>query len=403
MLAIEMTKILVVIMLCFIYGGLAVGRVPGLGLNRAAIAFVGAVGVIGLGIVPLSQAWQAIDPTTITFLFSLMVVNIYLGYSGFFNWVLWHLLAITRSPWGLVVLLTLGSAVLSAFLLNDTLVLVGTPLILGMTTALHLKPIPYLLALAGATNIGSVATLSGNPQNILIGSFSQISYGQFAQQLIPVAIVGLGLQLAWLWWLYPEIRSLRPCVVINLESPRVLMPLFRNSLVVVLLMFLGFICGLPLGPVAMVAAAGLLLVGEIRAERVLRQVDGMLLLLFASLFVLTQAIQTLNLFEVFTPIVSSLWGLAGLTMVLSNLISNVPAVLLISPMIAPDNSQAWMILAASSTLAGNLSLFGSVANLIVVEAVSQEGHHLSFGEHLRFGLPLAVATVSLAVLLIQPI
>ncbi|MDS3861668.1 anion transporter [Thermosynechococcaceae cyanobacterium BACA0444] len=378
------------------YLGLAMGQWPGLSLNRAAIALVGAAAVMGLGVVTLPQAWQAIDPTTIVFLFSLMIVNLYLGYGGFFNLVLQQMLGLTRSPWGLLVLLSLGSGLLSAFFLNDTLVLVGTPLVLAMTTALNLNPIPYLLALAGATNIGSVATLSGNPQNILIGSLSGISYGLFARQLAPVAILGIVIQLTWLWWLYPEIRVWEPVPVVVLSKLRLLQPLLTKSLWVAGLMLAGFMVGLPLGPVALTAAAVLLVIGGIKAERVLRQVDGMLLLLFAGLFILTQATRHLNLLESLTPVVANPWGLAGLTVVLSNLISNIPAVLLLAPLIAPDDTQAWLLLATSATLAGNLSLFGSVANLIVVEAARSKGHHLSFREHLRFGLPLTLITVGLA-------
>ncbi|WP_322878903.1 anion transporter [Pseudocalidococcus azoricus] len=387
---------LTMLVLGITYLGLAMGQWPGLSLNRAAIALVGAAAVMGLGVVTLPQAWQAIDPTTIVFLFSLMIVNLYLGYGGFFNLVLQQMLGLTRSPWGLLVLLSLGSGLLSAFFLNDTLVLVGTPLVLAMTTALNLNPIPYLLALAGATNIGSVATLSGNPQNILIGSLSGISYGLFARQLAPVAILGIVIQLTWLWWLYPEIRVWEPVPVVVLSKLRLLQPLLTKSLWVAGLMLAGFMVGLPLGPVALTAAAVLLVIGGIKAERVLRQVDGMLLLLFAGLFILTQATRHLNLLESLTPVVANPWGLAGLTVVLSNLISNIPAVLLLAPLIAPDDTQAWLLLATSATLAGNLSLFGSVANLIVVEAARSKGHHLSFREHLRFGLPLTLITVGLA-------
>ncbi|WP_253276373.1 anion transporter [Synechococcus sp. PCC 6312] len=387
---------LTMLVLGITYLGLAMGQWPGLPLNRAAIALVGAAAVMGLGVVTLPQAWQAIDPTTIVFLFSLMIVNLYLGYGGFFNLALQQMLGLTRSPWGLVVLLSVGSGLLSAFFLNDTLVLVGTPLVLAMTAALNLNPIPYLLALAGATNIGSVATLSGNPQNILIGSLSGISYGLFVRQLAPVAILGIGIQLAWLWWLYPEIRVWEPVPVMALPKLRLLQPLLTKSLWVAGLMLVGFMVGLPLGPVALTAAAVLLVISGIKAERVLRQVDGMLLLLFAGLFILTQATRHLNLLQSLTPVVANPWGLAGLTVVLSNLISNVPAVLLLTPLIAPDDTQAWLLLAASSTLAGNLSLFGSVANLIMVEAARSKGHHLSFREHLRFGLPLTLVTVGLA-------
>jgi Na+/H+ antiporter NhaD/arsenite permease-like protein len=130
-----------------------------------------------------------------------MVVNANLSYAGFFRKSISVILSITRSPLGLLIALTFGSGILSAFFLNDTLALIFTPLTLSLTQTLGLNPIPYLLAIAGATNIGSVATLSGNPQNILIGSFSGISYLEFLRILAPVALVGLIVQVILLWLL----------------------------------------------------------------------------------------------------------------------------------------------------------------------------------------------------------
>lgn len=189
------------------YLGLGLGQLPGLRMNRATIALVGSAFLLTLGVLNLQEAWEEIDPNTIVFLLSMMVVNANLSYSGFFQLALSSLLRLTSSPFGLLIVLTFGSGILSAFFLNDTLALVFTPLTLSLTEALKLNPIPFLLAIAGATNIGSVATLSGNPQNILIGSFSQIGYLKFAQALTPVALAGLVVQIGLLWLLYPEVRS----------------------------------------------------------------------------------------------------------------------------------------------------------------------------------------------------
>lgn len=193
------------------YLTLGLGYVPGLRMNRATIALVSAAVLVSLGTLSLDEAWQAIDADTIVFLLSMMVVNAYLSYAGFFKLALLYLLRLTRSPLGLLGLLTVGTGILSAFFLNDTLALVSTPLTLQLTRSLKLNPVPYLLAIAGATNIGSLATLSGNPQNILVGSFSGIGYSEFAQALAPVAVVGLVFQVGLLWLLYPEVRSLKPC------------------------------------------------------------------------------------------------------------------------------------------------------------------------------------------------
>ncbi|MBF1999442.1 MAG: anion transporter [Synechococcales cyanobacterium M58_A2018_015] len=384
------------------YGGLALGYLPGLRMNRATIALVGSALLIGLGVLTLEEAWQAIDVTTIVFLLSMMVVNANLAYAGFFELMLAQLLRRTKSPLGLLIVLTLGSGLLSAFLLNDTIAIVFTPLVLKLALSLQLNPIPYLLTLAAATNIGSVATINGNPQNILIGSFSQMSYLNFAAALAPVAVLSLMMQIGLLLWLYPEVRSWKPVAgtADMIPQPRIYKPLFLKSVTVTVALFAAFVIGLPLAESAFVAAALLLITRRIKPERVLRYVEWDLLVMFSGLFILTRCTQTLNLLELFGGWVSSSLGLVGVTTLLANVISNVPAVLLLEPLIQPEDTQSWLLLAMSSTLAGNLTLFGAVANLIVVEAAKSQGYSLTFWEHFRFGFPLTLLTIALGTAMI---
>ncbi len=384
------------LILALTYLGLILGNFPGLRMNRATIALVGSAFLIALGVLDLPEGWQAIDPSTIIFLLSLMIVNANLSYSGFFQLTLASLLRFTRSPFGLLVILTFGGGILSAFFLNDTLALVFTPLTLGLTQALGLNPIPYLLAIAGATNLGSVATLSGNPQNILVGTFSGIGYLKFAQVLTPVAVAGLIVQVMLLWWLYPEVRSQQACDNFILPRFRLHKPLLTKTLVITSGLLIAFVVGVPLGEAALVAAALLLITRRVKPERVLKQVDWNLLVLFSGLFILTEATQKLNVLQAFTGWVGTPAGLLGTIAILSNIISNVPAVLLVEPLIGREDTRAWLLLAAGSTLAGNLTLFGAVANLIVVEAAAKLGYKLSFWEHLRFGLPLTAITLLMA-------
>jgi Na+/H+ antiporter NhaD/arsenite permease-like protein len=383
------------LILALSYLGLGLGYLPGVRMNRATIALVGSAFLIALGVLDLETAWEAIDATTIVFLLSMMVVNANLSYSGFFQVAIASIIRLTRSPFGLLTALTFGSGVLSAVFLNDTIAIVFTPLTLSLTQALNLKPIPYLLAIAGATNIGSVATLSGNPQNILIGSFSGIGYLDFFTALAPVAAIGLCLQIGLLWWMYPEVRSLKPAPSCPLIRPRVHKPIFAKTILVTLGLLIAFIAGFPLAESAFLAAAILLITRRIKPQRILREVDWNLLVMFSGLFILTRATQTLNLLDWFSSSVNQPLGLLSVTAILSNLISNVPAVLVLQPLIPQENTTAWLILAASSTLAGNLTLFGSVANLIVAEASAQQGYRLSFLDHLRFGLPLTLMTLGL--------
>ena len=383
------------------YLGLALGYIPGLRMNRATIALVGSAFLIALGAVNLPEAWQAIDANTIVFLLSMMVVNANLAYAGFFGRSLSILLSITRSPLGLLIALTFGSGILSAVFLNDTIALIFTPLTLSLTQALGLNPIPYLLAIAGATNIGSVCTLSGNPQNILIGSFSGIPYLDFLRALAPVALIGLVIQIGLLWILYPDVRSTQPCQQLAVGNYRIYKPLFNKTLVITTGLLIAFAVGLPLAESALVAASLLLITRRLKPQRILQRIDWNLLVMFSGLFILTRVTEKLNLLQLFTDTVNTSASFLSVTVILSNLISNVPAVLLLHPLSPKNDTHYWLLLAAGSTLAGNLTLFGSVANLIVVEAATNLGYKLTFLDHLRFGVPLTLCTLFLTYLWIH--
>ncbi len=377
------------------YVGLGLGYLPGLQMNRATIAIVGSALLMALGVLDLKAAWAAIDYKTLVFLFGMMVISANLATAGFFQLSLDYLMRYVRSPFGLVVVLTWGSGVLSALFLNDTIALILTPLVMGLTGSLKVNPIPYLLALAGATNIGSAATLSGNPQNILIGAFSGISYLDFAKALTPLAIAGLFIQIGLLWWLYPEVRSLQPTLKPEHLRYRVFKPLLVKSLLITAGLLAAFLLGVPTAEATFIAAGLLLLTRRVKPERILRQVDGDLLLLFSGLFILTEGVQKLGFLNDFTQFLHDPLSILGVTALLSNLVSNVPAVLLLHHLIPYLDDRIWLLLAASSTLAGNLTLLGSLANLIVAEAMAKQGYRLTFWEHLRFGVPLTAMTLFL--------
>ncbi|MFN6538580.1 MAG: anion transporter [Nostoc sp. EkiNYC01] len=378
------------------YIGLGLGYLPGLRMNRASIALVGASLLMAFGVLDLKEAWQAIDYKTLIFLFGMMVISTNLAYAGFFQLTLDTVTHFTRSPLGLLIVLTFGSGILSAFFLNDTIALILTPLVLGLTQTLNLNPIPYLLALAGATNLGSVATLSGNPQNILIGSFSGISYLDFAKALTPIALVSLLIQIGLLWWLYPDVRSTKSCLSVTPVRYRIFKPLLTKSLLVTGGLLIAFLIGIPPAQATLVAAALLFITRRIKPQRVLNKVDWDLLVMFSGLFVVTAGVEKLGILNLFRGLVYTPLNILGITALLSNLVSNVPAVLLLQHLIPHPDTRTWLLLAAGSTLAGNLTLLGSVANLIVAEAVAKLGYQLSFWEHLRFGLPLTVVTLILA-------
>ena len=377
------------------YIGIGLGYLPGLRMNRASIAISGAALLMALGVLDLKTAWSAIDYQTLTFLFGMMIINASLAAAGFFQLAIDYLLRYVRSPFGLIVTITVGSGMLSALFLNDTIALVLTPLVLGLTRTLDLKPIPYLLALAGATNCGSVATLSGNPQNILIGSFSGISYLDFAIALLPIASISLAIQIALLYLLYPEVRSFESCLNVVPQPYRLFKPLLIKSSIVTVGLLIAFLAGVPTATATLIAAALLFVTRRVDSDRFMREVDWNLLVMFCGLFILTEGVQKLGLLNGLSAVVDTPLRIALATTLLSNLVSNVPAILLLHHLIPHPDRQTWLLLAAASTLAGNLTLLGSVANLIVAEAVNKSGAALTFWEHLRFGLPLTIATLTL--------
>ncbi|MFO7320652.1 MAG: anion transporter [Chloroflexota bacterium] len=385
------------------YAGVAVGRVPGLRMNRATIALVGAAALVAFGAVSQEQAFASIDLGTLLLLAAMMVINTNLRLAGFFQLVGNRLLRLAKTPRALLGLVVLSSGVLSALFLNDPVCLLFTPLVVELCLRLRRDPIPYLVGLATAANVGSVATITGNPQNLIIGQFSGIPYLAFLGALGPVAVVGLLICWLVIMAVYPAEFRGRLESVGALPEPRVYRPLLRRTTLVVLLLMVAFIAGVPVASAAAIAA-GALLVSRLRPGKLL-DIDWDLLAFFAGLFVVTGAIEfsgvSEQLFAAAAPVLHG--GVAPLSLVtagLSNIVSNVPAVLLLRPEIPslPNPDQAWLTLAMASTLAGNLTLLGSAANLIVAEVAAERGVRLSFTAYLRAGAPITILTILVGIL-----
>jgi Na+/H+ antiporter NhaD/arsenite permease-like protein len=399
------------------YAGLALGRIPGLRVGRAGIALVGATLMLVTGMLDLSQATagDSIDYKTLALLFGMMVVVGYLRLSGVFARLTALALSHIRAPLGLLAATVLLSGVLSAFLINDVVCVALTPLVLHLARKLRCDPVPHLIALATAANIGSTGTITGNPQNVYIGSHSGIPYLYFAARLMPVAALGLVVNflviaLVCRGRLRPAKDKLDAVPAIRVPAPRgAQVWLQRKSMAVALAAVVLFFTGLPLELIALGAAAVLLL-GRVKPAKVMAQIDWGLLVMFAGLFIVVHAFQVH---------VVSHWGVAGwgwllgrpvdllslVSAALSNVVSNVPAVLLLEPVLKaiPADSQqtAWLALAMSSTLAGNLTVLGSVANLIVVEVARREGVEVSFWDYAKVGVPVTVLTLALGIAWLQ--
>jgi Na+/H+ antiporter NhaD/arsenite permease-like protein len=399
------TQIITAIIVLLTYAAVAVGKVPFLRMNRATIALVGAAALVVVGALSEEQALEAIDVGTILLLGAMMVINVHLRLAGFFRFVTSRTLRLAHRPRTLLALVIFSSGILSAVFLNDPICLMVTPLVVDITRRLERNPVPYLIGLGAAANVGSTATITGNPQNLIIGQASGIPYLTFALYLTPIALIGLVICWGVIVVLYPgEFRGTLPNV--ELPPPRPYTPLLNRILLITVGLMIAFVVGVPVVTAACVAA-GLLLISRLRPEKLLR-LDWDLLAFFAGLFVVTGAIEVTGLsdmlFEQAAPALQeSITSFTVITAALSNVVSNVPAVLLLRPEIPdfPNPEQAWLTLAMASTLAGNLTLLGSAATLIVAEVARQHGARLEFMAFLRAGIPITILTLIVGVLWLE--
>lgn len=379
---------------------MAVGSLPYLRLDRTGAAIVGAGAMLAFGILNVEEAWRAIHYETILLLFGMMIVVANLRIAGFFPFVARWCVSRAHAPQTLLASVVLVTAVLSAMFVNDTICIVMTPLVLAITQSLGRRPLPYLLAVAMASNVGSAATITGNPQNMMIGGFSGIPYATFFFKLAPVALFGTLVTFLLLRWLHREDFADREHVEIPDVPVAVDRLLLAKSLTAALLMFGALFLGAPIAVCAMVAGAALLITRRVHPEEVYAQIDWPLLVLFCGLFVVLAGVEKTSLDEELFAFAATfhlekLPVLSFVSLLLSNLVSNVPSVMLFKPVIQrlPNAEEAWLALSMSATLAGNLTLSGSMANLIVAER-ARDSHRITFWEYTRAGLPLTLITVA---------
>lgn len=385
--------------------GVAVGRIPHLRMNRATIALAGAAALVALGTLTPEAAFEALDLDTLVLIFAMMIINVNLKLSGFFNLVGTRIMRVASTPRLFLALVILSSGVFSALFLNDTVVLMFTPLVASLTLALKRDPVPYLMGLATAANIGSMATIIGNPQNMLIGASSGIGFVTFTARLaVPSA---LGLAAAWLILVLIYRREFSDGAAFSApaEQARYYRPLLVKSLVAVALLLGLTAAGVRVSVAALCSSALLLVTRRIKPSRVFREIDWSLLVLFSGLFIITEAIRTVpvtnRLLAAAVPLADrSVAAFSGIAALLSNLISNVPAVMVMRPIIPglANPERGWLVLAMATTLAGNFTLLGSIANLIVAESAARHGIDLSFRRYLAAGVPITLVTIAIGIL-----
>ncbi len=383
---------------------LAIGRLPGFRVDRTGACIIGASLMVAFGVLNLSEAYAAINYDTIILLFGVMIVVASLRLSGFFSAVAELVVEHAHRPLVLLAAIVFVAGSFSAFFVNDTMCLVLTPLVLEITRQLRRNAVPYLLAVAMAANIGSVATVTGNPQNMMIGSFSGIHYRAFAAALSPIALVGLAMTVAVIAAAYHREFRFQEKVALERRPQRVNRLLMWKSLAAAAGMIACFFAGWPAPKVALTAGALLLVTRRVKPEKIYREIDWPLLVLFIGLFIVVAGVEKTSLpgdmiraarrFHM-----ERISVLSALAVLLSNVVSNVPAVLLFKPFIPHMShpARSWLALAMSTTLAGNLTILGSVANLIVVQKARHEAP-IGFWDYFKVGAPLTIMTIAVGVL-----
>ena len=384
---------------------IAVRQVAFLRLNRPAAALLGAAAMVTIGGLPLHDAYAAIDLDVMVFLLGVLLLTGYLEAGGFFEWAAKHIVARAGSPRALLGVVVAMSGLLSAFFVNDTICLVFTPLMLAVLRPLGLPPLPFLLAIALGSNVGSAMTPTGNPQNMLIGVASGIPFARFIASLALPSLGGLLIVFGVLSIAHRrDLAAELPRDIVIPEAPFD-RPLVIRSLVVFAGALVCWLAGLSLPLVAISAAAILLAIAKRDPTEAFAKVEWSLLLFFGALFVVMRGARDL-------PVVASLTSAAGAQLHgaplhdalvtsaamlgLSNLVSNVPAVILWLPVVprVVDPTFTWLVMAMSSTFAGNLTLLGSMANLIVAERAEARGARIGFVDYLKVGVPVTLLTVS---------
>jgi Na+/H+ antiporter NhaD/arsenite permease-like protein len=398
------------------YIGIIFTRLPRMNIDRPSAAFFGAVAMILFGVVTFDEAISAIDFNTIALLLGMMIIVATLELDGFFEWIAIRTLAVGKTPFKLLVVLTFTTGIASAFLVNDAVVLLFTPVIIGICRSLRVNPIPFLIAEILSANIGSAMTMTGNPQNMLIGINSGISYGHFLLYLLPVSIIGMVIIVYTVKWFYPSVitsqfpEKANAAILettdketgrtFNYSSMRTSVPIF---LLVIVLFFLSRLLNLSIPLIALIGASLILLLGRIKPSKVIRQVDWVLLLFFASLFIVVHGVEKAGLMDQLLNHVSltengtGLVAIHAVSLLLSQIVSNVPFTVVMLPLMKTANSEMlWLALASASTLAGNATIIGAMANLIVIETAESKGVKIKFMEFFRIGIVVTILSMILS-------
>ncbi len=378
----------------------ALGKFPGLKIDRTGAAIIGAVGMVAFRIIQPADAIQHVNFQTVVLLFSMMLIVGNLHLVGFFEWNAEVVLRRLK-PHQLLPAVIFTCGFLSAFFVNDIVCLVMVPFVLNITRKMNLQPLPYLLAVATASNIGSVATITGNPQNMLIGSFSGIHYRDFLFHLAPVSIAGLFVDWAVLHWIHMRNVVLKTEERTEIPLPALDLSKLTKPLIVATAVVIGFFIGVDPALMAALGAAMLLITRTLEPQKLYKEVDWGLLVFFVGLFLIVGGAENAGITTRLLDVaqhwnLQRTWVFTLSVATLCNIVNNVPAVMLLKTMVPgfADPHKAWLVLAMASTLAGNLTITGSVANIIVVETAKPDVE-IEYRDYLRVGVPITLLTLTI--------
>jgi len=399
---------LAVAIFCLAYLGIALGKIPGLVIDRVGVALLGAICMVVFGIVSLEGAARSIDLPTILLLYSLMIISAQLRLGGFYTWIALKIVPLYTRPRFFLLVTMLVSALLSAILANDIVCFAFTPVLALSLIEAKLNPLPFLIGLAVSSNIGSAATIIGNPQNMLIGQTGHLDFARFFSWCSPPSLLSLFAGYLIILWIYRQKISDHG-QKINTEPNRPKQPFNKwqtsKGIVAVLVLITLFFSSIPRELTAICIAGVLLCSRKMKTRDIMGQVDWHLITLFCALFVIIHGVSQNNYLEIVMNRLSgmgmdlhNLPALTGISVILSNFFSNVPATMLLVRFLDPLEPAQWYTLAVSSTFAGNLFLLGSIANLIVVEQASNFDIKITFSQHATVGIPVTLA--SLLILLV---
>lgn len=385
------------------YVGMALGRVPGLAIDRTGVALLGLIVLLASGDLSLQEAGAAVDVPTIALLFALMILSAQFDHSGFYGWIADRIVRASRNPKLLLASLIAVTGVLAAIFTNDVVVFALAPLVIAGVASQQLDPRPYLIGLAGAANAGSAATLIGNPQNILIGQAGGLDFLRYLAFAVPPTLASLAITFVAIiaTWRFAPGDGANP---VDSRPPQIDRFQFLKGMFAVTVLVALFLTPLP-RELSALAVAGFLLMSRRLSSRVMiGAVDWQLLLLFVCLFGVTAAFAKTGLAQQGMVWLTDrgllpdrLSVLAPLTLAASNTIGNVPAVILLVKLVPDLSEGALTALALLSTFAGNLLLTGSLCNIIVAERASVSGVKLGFVDFARSGIPMTIASLAITI------